>query len=155
MSNQRVEYSRGMVLDAVARLLPFGGRDFDVEVAASVTEGFGPSAGRLPVSIKFVPKTAMGQAIMPVIEQQLPVMLEVVERERNRNGDEQFPDDGASDSARVAEEPDSDLDEEPVRSSSTRRSGDDDPEHSVHAGPGDQRHEPMGADAGSEVITVY
>lgn len=86
--DNRLNYSRGIVLNAIARALPYVGRDFDVDVSRSDggscnLTGRGDKA--MPIGIRIRPKTDMGRAIAPILHAELPGILELIAQERTTN----------------------------------------------------------------------
>ena len=70
-------YARELVYDSIARLLPTLGRDFTVDIELTAD---GPE--HVNTTVKFVPITDMGKAILPHMQKNLAITMQRIAAER-------------------------------------------------------------------------
>ena len=76
---QKSEQARDIALDALARLLPVFGRDFDLQIVPTAIPG---KPGHFSTSVNYIPLSEMGHAIRPILAKLLGPEIEKVSIER-------------------------------------------------------------------------
>jgi hypothetical protein len=72
----RNDYARQVIYDAIARLLPTMGRDFNVKIACETA-----SDNRIKTSVCIIPLTNLGRAIVPHIRDNINMAIREVVKE--------------------------------------------------------------------------
>lgn len=72
----KTEHAREFVYEAIARLLPSLGKDFNVDISCQVVDG------KVRTHVSLIPLTDLGKAIIPYMRKDMRKTLTVIAEER-------------------------------------------------------------------------